>query len=121
MSSPELIQWSKVKILSMNTNTNQENVRTENILHCIESIETIFLAPYPTSFKDAEQFCAALNGFLPLPRNLSHIKEIFANRDLSNNTWHSREGSTKCYMNFFASVNLDFGRGKSILRARLGF
>jgi hypothetical protein len=86
LSKPELIQWSKVKILSMGIGANQEIFPSDEILNCKENSETIFLAPYPNSFEKAEQFCANLNGFLPLPRNLSHLKDIFANREQSNTT-----------------------------------
>ena len=125
MSKPELIQWSKVKILSMGADTNQENISSDKILHCFEeSDETILLAPYPNSFEKAEQFCADLNGFMPLPRNPSHLNEIFANRDFSNNTSHSIKGRGRqsVSLTFFDSLNLDFnafGSKRSCFRSRL--
>jgi hypothetical protein len=79
MSKPELIQWSNVKLYSMAPDTIQERFPTEAILNCFDSEETVILAPYPNSFEKAEQFCTNLNGFMPLPRNLSHLADIFAN------------------------------------------
>ncbi len=70
----------------MGIGANEAILSSDKIFNCNENSDTIFLAPYPNSFEKAEQFCSNINGFLPLPRNLSHLNEIFANREQFNTT-----------------------------------